>query len=481
MQRNPLRSAWGKPLRLWASIFFVVTVWSLSMPLFSGPDEPANFVKSAAVVRGEFVGDSYPASLQASYWSTYVDIDPKFGAANGIPWCFAPMKEKPACDVALEDAPVIDVPAVTNMGRYPPLPFFISGIGTFFGPNDLSVRTSRAVFGAVCAGFLTLALLIVRRRGVSVAPILVSVMPAVVFLAGTMSPSGLEIMAGIALWVASLGVFSDASGRFELVAFSLAGLAVIGARPIGPVIYVLIVGLSLISLFDRRHLPSRLRHARPAFIAHLIAMVMMSVWYLAVYDTQSSNSLVADEAKSPLLERIAHGFASIPRMFDEGFGDFGWLDTPMPRMALYVAIGLFAFVVGYGLMHSSKLSSFTVGAILAVVASMVVVIDLNYYELFRLYGVQGRHVMPVLVGVPIVAGWRMARSPSIDRSVAIVWAIVSIWSLAGALRRYAVGISPDNAFEMFLQPPWTPLLGIWPSLVLVVIASGAFAWIVPRD
>ena len=31
-------------------------VWSQLVPLGAGPDEPSNFVKSAAIIRGEFIG-----------------------------------------------------------------------------------------------------------------------------------------------------------------------------------------------------------------------------------------------------------------------------------------------------------------------------------------------------------------------------------------------------------------------------------------
>jgi hypothetical protein len=112
---------------------------------------------------------------------------------------------------------------------------------------------------------------------------------------------------------------------------------------------------------------------------------------------------------------------------------------------------------------------------------MVVVIDLNYYELFRLYGVQGRHVMPVLLGLPLAAGWRLSKSRRRDVVVASLWAVVMVWAFSGALRRYAVGIEPDNAFDTIFSPEWAPIIGVLPSLALIVIASSAFAYFALRD
>lgn len=463
------------------SFFGIMMAWSLAMPLFSGPDEPANFVKSAAVVRGEWVGENYPATLQASYWTTYVDIDPKFGSANGIPWCFAPMREKSACNLAVEDAPVVDVPAFTNMGRYPPLSFLVSGVGTIFGPTDLSVRASRAVLAAVCAGLITMALILLRRRGVSLAPLVIALAPASVFLASTMSPSGLETAAAILLWVSSLATFTDSTNRFANWAMAIGGLVVIGARPIGAVIYLVIVVVSLVASGSATQLTKSLRRLYGVLGLHLAGILAMGIWYVVVYDAQSSSSLVADQLRADLLDRVAHGLASIPRMFDEGLGDFGWLDTPMPRMPFYILLALFFAVIAQGISNSSKMVVVAVTAISVTISVMTVVIDLNYYELFRLYGVQGRHVMPILVGLPIVAGWNLAKSRRRDGLVIGGWATVMVWAFAGALRRYAVGIEPDNAFDILFSPEWSPIIGVIPSLVSIVVASSAFAYFALRD
>lgn len=468
---------------LWSgiSLFAVMLVWSIAMPLFSGPDEPANFVKSAAVVRGELIGENFPATLQASYWTTYVDIDPKFGSANGIPWCFAPMRDKSACDLAVEDAPVVDDPPFTNMGRYPPLAFAISGLGTVFGPTDLSVRASRFALAAACAGLITLAMALMRRRGVSMVSLLVALVPATIFLSSTMSPSGLETSAALLLWVASLSVFSADVDRLTQISFALAGVVVIATRPIGAVIYVLILALSFFAVGRMEAVREVLARMWITIAAHLGVIGAMVGWYLIVYDVQSSTSLVSDQARAPLTSRIAHGLASVPRMFDEGFGDFGWLDTPMPRMPFYVLLAIFFAISAQGLLVASRRLILAASAIGGAVIAMVVVIDLNYYELFRLYGVQGRHVMPVLLGLPLVAGWRLGKSRRRDVAVASLWALVMVWAFSGALRRYAVGIEPDNAFDTIFSPEWTPIIGVLPSLFLIVIASSAFAYFALRD
>ncbi|MEK7410880.1 MAG: hypothetical protein AAB327_05770, partial [Actinomycetota bacterium] len=259
------------------TIFGCMLVWSQLIPLGAGPDEPSNFVKSAAIIRGEFtgksvdkwvlaidgwafdsesgirrivvtanglvVGESEPsfkrgdvaeqflidpesltgfsirvtlpsddprtysvyaerndgtlvilevanaenivtlpspttsfdgkvpsvsssthgsvdlsrvaANLDLSYWSTKVDIDPQFGVAISVPWCFAPYADKPACNRPIESQTIIDNPPWTGIGRYPPGGFAIAGIGTLAGPNDFAFRLSRAMVAGACALLLS--------------------------------------------------------------------------------------------------------------------------------------------------------------------------------------------------------------------------------------------------------------------------------------------------------------------------------------
>ena len=69
-------------LRIFLAILALIMVWSTMLPLFAGPDEHSNFIKSAAVIRGEIVGKNIPASPEMFYWTTSVDIDPRFSTAQ---------------------------------------------------------------------------------------------------------------------------------------------------------------------------------------------------------------------------------------------------------------------------------------------------------------------------------------------------------------------------------------------------------------
>jgi len=459
-------------------MFLLHVVWSLSMPLFASPDEPANFIKSAAVVRGEWVGENYPANLQVSYWMTLVDIDPRFANAHQVPTCFAFKSDQPACDVPLQSfGPAEGMPA-TNVGRYPPLAPTIAGLGTIFGVDDRSVFGARIVLAGVCSLLVTLGILVSRRRGVSGVAVLLALFPGTIFFASTMSPSGLEIAGAIALWCGLLRAVESKPDLVAAWAVLLGGLAVIGARPIGFFVYAIILVVSTIFVGNP---VSLWRHYRQAFFIHGPAVLGMVVWYFTVYDEQSSESLVAGEKAMALTRQITHALESVPRMIDESFGNFGWLDTPMPRFALYLLVGLIAAGMSFGLRGAGTRTFVALAVGVAAIVGMVVVIDVNYYSLFRLFGVQGRHVAPIMVGLVLMATARLGTERVRDRVLACGWAALVGWSAWGALRRYTVGIRPDNAFEMFSHPQWSPAIGLWPALILLIAAPFFVAFVVTSE
>jgi len=49
----------------------------------------------------------------------------------------------------------------------------------------------------------------------------------------------------------------------------------------------------------------------------------------------------------------------------------------------------------------------------------------------------------------------------------------------GALRRYTVGINGDNALDMFTVRAWNPVLGFWPTVVLLGVSTIGVVCLVP--
>ena len=462
-----------------AAIFVLTLVWSLMTPLFSGPDEPSNFVRSAAVVRGEWVGENVVPSPLKSYWTTTVDIDPQFGAANNIPWCFAPFPDRPGCGSRLEETQVVDIPAWTNMGRYPIVSFFISGVGTVFGTQDLSVRAARLMMGLCCSLLLALSFAVMKNRASSSIGVLLSIVPGTVFLASTMNPSALEICAATLLWSIMPVVIVADRTRFTALIFGLAGALLILTRAIGPVLYIAIVFLSYVATKHRRSLVSIAHQYREVLAIHGVAVLFAGWWYLKIYSYQTNNLLSEGIPSISLRSQIEQAVRHIPTLLDQAVGNFGWLDAPMPRIALLIICVLYGVVIAAGFVTISVRARVAMIALCFLIVFVVIVLDVNYYSMLRSFGAQGRHIVPLLVGLPIIAATSFAWKRKWEVAAASVWGLVMVWAGLGALRRYTVGISGDNAMDMFVNRAWNPIMGFWPSVIMLISSTLAVVCLFP--
>jgi membrane protein implicated in regulation of membrane protease activity len=459
------------------SLFALVVSWSLSMPLFSGPDEPANFVRSAAVVRGEFVGADAGVSLEKSYWTTTVNINPQFGVANLVPWCFAPFSEKPACNLAIEDAAFVDNPPYTNMGRYPIFPFVVSGVGTIFGANDLSALVSRLTLGGLSVALLGFAFSSVAHRRESVPALLMAVTPGVIFLSAVMNPSALEIASAIALWTILPHVFdSSPLTKIELSGMAAAGVVLIATRPLGPAMYLVALLFCCAVTGGWARLGDVWRRLRSVWVLHLAVIALAVGWYVTVFSKNTGSPVTEGSESLGLRQQVIEAVQHIPLVLEQGIGNFGWLDTPMPRIALILYWVMLICLLVFAVVRSTLLTTSMVVSLCLASALLVVAQDINYYNLLRNFGSQGRHVMPLLVGIPILA-LRKVKLPNRANAVVVAaWAIIMVWSGLAALRRYAVGIQPGNHFEMYTQAIWHPDIGIWLATFALAFGGIASAW-----
>ena len=461
------------------AVFLLMAVWSLMTPLFSGPDEPANFVRSAAVVRGQWVGDNVAPSSLKSYWTTTVNIDPQFGAANVIPWCFAPFSDHPGCDSRLQDTQFVDDPAWTNMGRYPIVSFFISGIGTVFGARDLSVRAARLMTSLLCASLLAFGFGTLLRRKVSPVGVLLALLPGTVFLASTMNPSAIEICAAIALWAVFPSFAEGSTNRWDEIAFAVSGVLLILTRPIGPVLYVIVLAVSCGVKRNPLRISTILRNYRKLFIAHAIAGLFALWWYINIYSFQTTNKILKSTSSISTRGQIDQAIHHIPVLLDQAVGNFGWLDAPMPRVALYTTYLLIATVAGAGLRFMQNRSRAMMSSLMGIVVLVVVILDVNYFSLLGSFGAQGRHIVPLLVGLPIIAAGSFTWKRNWEVVAASVWGVVMVWASLGALRRYTVGINGDNAMDMFKNRSWNPVLGFWPTVMMLMLSTLAVVCLFP--
>jgi len=419
------------------------------------------------------------ATLEFAYWTTKVDIDPQFGVALQIPWCYAPVAAHPACNKPIEDLAIIDDPPWTNMGRYPPGGFAVAGIGTLAGPNDFAFRLSRAMNAGACAMLLALAFACLRRRSLSVLPMLIALTPGVLFISSMISPSGLEICAAVVLWTV-LPSFLTATDvhRTEAVSVALAGLFLIISRPLGGALYGTVLVTVVIASGSMKRLWAHVREQKFVYGLHSIAAVFAALWYVFIFNAAVDPEMTAGMRKMGIGAQLLHGIGDIPRVIEESIGNYGWLDTPTPRP---LALVIFSATVALVVMGWQSLAERAKGAICFLgFASAVLVIaeDFQYYDILRYFGAQGRHISPLFVGIPIL-GARYLRVTNRTKWVLVtIWVGVFVGSGLGALRRYSVGVVGDNALTMFRHPVWTPPWGIAWTIMLLILTAASVGYVV---
>lgn len=468
-------------IKIFASLFALILIWSLMLPLFAGPDEHSNFVKSAAVARGEFVGSNIDATPAMSYWATYVNIDSRFGTALGVPSCFIFASDKPACDVPIGLTSAAATPAWTQMGRYPPIAFMVSGLGTIFGPRDLSAFASRMTVGLLCAFFISFAIYFLKRRRRTSIGILMALTPGVVFISAVNSPSGTEICSAMTLWVLAPEFFAgQSSSRFEKFGFGLAGLFVMGSRPVGFTIYALILGMSACLSWSRRKEWHKIVNSRWLVGSQLIGLAFSLWWFIWIYNFQTSPKVVKGMPELARSEQLMSVVMHLPSVIEQAFGNYGWLDSPTPTLAFYIGVGLILAVIGSRWRSTVKAVKISVSGLVFFTLLFALFIDLQFYSMLGGFGLQGRHLMPLLVGFPILLFWRSEWRGKSEYWISGTWSVLIFWCGASALRRYSTGIKPFNTFEMFQNPIWTPLFGIWGSLSILVATSALVGFVVVR-
>ena len=89
-----------------------------------------------------------------------------------------------------------------------------------------------------------------------------------------------------------------------------------------------------------------------------------------------------------------------------------------------------AVVVG-GWAHSSAREHWALAAIVVATVALSLYLDADYYRILRNFGTQGRHLAPLLVGIPILAGRRWRPSSTAERVLVIGWCAV-VLTCAGA-------------------------------------------------
>ena len=471
--------------------FVSMACWSMADPLVAAPDEQAHMIRAYAIDHGQ-LGRQVPGSDKSL---VDVTVPASINFTKAYPRCFqfrSAVSAACAPEFTKSTTPVV---TDTYVGHYPPLYYILVGTGSWFSVHDPGLYLMRLASSLICAVMLALTAYVIARwakRRALAAGVAVAMTPIVWFLAASVNPSGFEIVTAICLWTSLAVLVADYLDNPPVALVAIVGFTgsvLVLVRGLSPLWMALIGVVIVIAAGPRRAwaLVRRRRDIQYAVGAIVVAAVVAAAWIF----TQHTLSIAPDGAKvAPgtseyeLMRMVAH---HIRDWIKQSVGVLGWLDTPMPHWFYdiwYVMISVL-FVGGLVLGWMRARLALIVTAVLSALVPFVLVVR-QAHQLGIVW--QGRDLMPMAVGVPILAAglWsRSRRSRVVQRNVSVglvgVVGVLTMGAFYLNLRRYAVGRAGSRLFFLH-SGGWSPPTGSLLTLcvygiVTVAMAATVITWL----
>jgi hypothetical protein len=477
--RRELRRIWRTSFVL---LFLTIATWALATPLGGAPDEPSHLIKAAAVVRGEF---GHRPSDRPGF--ELVRAPQFFGSTAIDPVCYAFTPQVPAGCVHAVAGPdagrISDV--ATGVARYPPLYYLLVGAPLLVAPSFAAIYAARLLSAALSAAFLASAFVAAAegRRRLPVLGVLVAITPTVYVTAGAVNPSGFEATSAICLWASLLRLVAgpgQPSGWQTPTRIAVSGSALALSRGLSPAWVVGIFGLVLLGTRwpDITGVLARVA-VRRALLAVAVLTVAAEVFVLAAHTLTVIPGPPATGGSAAIWR---HAAGQTGQWAHELIAVLGWY-------ALTPTLVIGAWLAATGSVVLTGLAAATLRMRLAIVAATLATVVLPIAAeaiTARRTGFiwQGRYVLPIAVGVPLLAGFALARHPG-DRAdarrlAAAVASMVGFGVLAAfylGFRRHLVGVdgplNPLASVPGGWQPP-LPALLLLIAFLMLTVATGCW-------
>jgi hypothetical protein len=472
--RLPPRSGWAPSAAAFVLLTVVSAVWGLSVPLFSGPDEPSHVVKAAAVANGQLGARDIDDVPHVRVAAVFLRAD--------VHECYQHRPETSAACAPdfVGGTERTDVP--TLAGRYPPLYYALVGLPLRLSPDAGGVYAARALSAALSAALLAAALssaVALGRRGWPVLGLAAGITPLALYLSGMVNPNGFEVAAAACLWTSGAAVLLAPPGPVPhaLVArTAVAGALLCLSRGLSPLWAALVVLVLLLLVPLARLAGPELR--RPLL---LCTGVIATSGVLASLAAARAGLVPGTGADVGLLDRVRLSAGRTPRYVRQTIGEFGWLDAPTPDLALALWLTVVCALVVLGLAAGTRRQTVALLLLLGLVVVVPVALEAAQSNAIGPFW-QGRYQLPLALGVPLLAALACSRAPVESRRVSVVvlpaLAVAHLASWAWVVRRYAVGL--DGPLDARSSTAWSPPLPLELLLPVQVVAVSLLAVLLHR-
>ena len=472
--------------------------WVGGDPPFAAPDEWSHYLRTLGVADGQLIGAPYtyqpgPTASERER-RTYAWVNdaarlvrvPPGLFVNGFDCNAGKPARSAACLYRLTPRRKETIQP-TPVGNYQPLPYLLPALVIRLAHDPYSAnRLGRAASALACWLCLAVALrLLWDGRAVSLVGTLLALSPMVIFIGAALTPSGLEIMAGFLFAAALLRLWREAgAGAGYWLVAGIAGAILANSRSTGP-LYVALDLLVFAALVGPRGLWGRLRDRWPGMVAGG-ALIVIGVVLSRLWERAYGSQLRVDPATIPA--QLGPAARRVAIIVLENVGVFGALDTALPdgvRLLWVAALGAtIALALLAGTWWERLVLAATALGNLAVVFAFSVILVVG-----TTFDVQGRHILPLAVLVPLLAGEILARRG--DRLPAWplgrdgrrgVWAFAALTGGVGLFHLFAwywnarrQGVGVLGKYRFFDRAEWYPPGGWWPWAVLIILGAALLA------
>ncbi len=467
---------WSVVLSFFGYCLALQLAWALIHPPYGISDEPAHVVKAVATSSGQLRGPEvvgqfdYPA-MEYSVPEAYAGI-----------WnfqCSDNLKQRRDCPEVLSSSRE-RVAVSSTAASYPPLYYTAVGWAGLPVPGPVglySMRFLTALLVSALAGCCCWIALSSSKPTLFMAALFVAFTAQVAAFGGSVNPQAPEIAAALLFWLGGValahGLISGDSERATQVLFVIATLAFSSIRPASFVWMVPSTMAILASSVEPGTWRQLWTDSARRFVMMTAAagVALSAVWHVVLTRNVSLGGNAA--AGGSLLSNLRISFDRSDEFFIQMFGFFGWTSLYPPMVVPILGVCAVVLLVAASGPRRSTWSRFVFGALLAAVVLSPTVLEGARAATSGL-GFQGRYLLPLAMGVPILAvALGTTTSPS-SRDIGLAkWSVLAgvsanAISVNHAARNFFVGLS--GSYNWLTATLWSPPGGVILVLTLLVLA-----------
>jgi hypothetical protein len=465
--------------------------WAFAAPYDGPPDEQQHALRASGLMHGGILsGDDYRLDVARSLDKNNTDFGQPSGALVNVHTNCFPMQVHIAANCAEEPGGDESTHSqFVSAARYNPVYYAVTSWPLLPWPNWRGIMLSRLLTGMLVAAFLACAVVgaarWTRHRSV-LAGLVVAITPMTAHLAGSINPNGLEIAAGVSLFVALIAILQEKQESLNRAAVALACIsagALVTPRFLGAMwLAIILVAVLIPSRMGRIKQLVRSRSVRLWSLVAIVATLASVGWTRLV----SGVGVPAFRETDPFKENIKVAVLEIwPNVVNQMVAVTGWSEVLMPRLiyvAWFMAAGLLilgGFAMG-GRRDRLGLLALLIGSFVPLLAAELLMVgQIGWFN-------QGRYFLAGAVGLPMIGAYVMAnrgitaeQMRSITRMLAVLLIPIHLVCLAYTMMRWQSGLKVLNP----LKGSWLPHYGAVLPLVLGVLGCAVLFgvyWVASR-